>query len=127
MSKIITATSILILLAVTAWAQESGTQLSEKQKQTAYANALLDSAYRYELLKPTFFHLKTAYESRGKEIDDLRNALRMSELQTALQKQSFEATISEERKKTRKGYWKGFKHGFGAGFPTGFLTGLSVH
>ncbi|WP_031529222.1 hypothetical protein [Dyadobacter crusticola] len=125
MSKIITATSILILLAVTVWGQESGTLLSEKQ--TAYANALLDSAYRYELLKPTFFHLKTAYESRGKEIDDLRNALRMSELQTALQKQSFEATISEERKKTRKGYWKGFKHGFGAGFPAGFLTGLSVH
>jgi hypothetical protein len=95
--------------------------------QIAFREQLLDSAYKYELLKPTFFNLRTAYESRGKEIEDLRNALRMSELQTAMQKQGYEATISEERKNVRKGYWKGFKHGFGLGFPSGFLTGLFVH
>ena len=116
--------SILILLAGKGYAQSYGSELSAL---TAYQEQLLDSAYKYELLKPTFFNLRTAYESRGKEIDDLRNALRLSEMQTALQKQSFEATISEERKNARKGYWKGFKHGFGSGFPTGFLTGLSVH
>jgi hypothetical protein len=116
--------SILILLAGNCFAQESG---KESRLQIAFQEQLLDSAYKYELLKPTFFYLKTAYESRGKEIEDLRNALRMSELQAAMQKQSFEATISEERKNSRKGYWKGFKHGFGSGFPTGFLTGLSVH
>lgn len=116
--------SILILLAVKSYGQSYGSELAAL---TAYQEQLLDSAYKYELLKPTFFNLRTAYESRGKEIDDLKNALRLSEMQTALQKQSFETAISEERKNARKGYWKGFKHGFGSGFPTGFLTGLSVH
>lgn len=116
--------SILILLAGKSYAQSYGSELAAV---TAYQEQLLDSAYKYELLKPTFFNLRTAYESRGKEIDDLRNALRLSEMQNALQKQSFDAIISEERKNARKGYWKGFKHGFGSGFPTGFLTGRSVH
>jgi hypothetical protein len=116
--------SILILLAGNAWAQQSG---NESRLLIAFREQLLDSAYKYELLKPTFYHLRSAYESRGKEIEDLRNALRMSELQTAMQKQGYEAIISEERKSAGKGYWKGFKHGFGSGFLTGFLTGLSVH
>lgn len=116
---------ILILLSVPGLAQQYG--LTQSEKRIAYENALLDSAYRFELIKPILFKLTSAYEFRGKEIEDLQNALRMSQLQNAMQKQGYEAAISEERKSAGKGYWKGFKHGFGSGFFTGFLTGQSVH
>ncbi|MCF0075772.1 hypothetical protein LZD49_35205, partial [Dyadobacter sp. CY261] len=79
----------------------------------------------YELLKPTLFSLRSAYESQTKEVAELRNAVRLQALQIQVQKQNFEAAISEERRKWP--FWKGFKWGFGVGFGTGFLTGLSAH
>jgi hypothetical protein len=75
-------------------------------------------------LKPTFFSLKSAYESQTKEVAELRTALHLSALQNELQKQNFEAEIRKARESG--GFWKGFKWGFGTGFGTGFLTGLSA-
>ncbi len=112
---------ILILLSVTSWAQG----LKPTPKRTAYESALLDSAYRYEKLKLAFIPLRTAYESQGKEVEELRASVRLQALQNQVQKQSFEAAI---RKASESGgFWKGFKWGLGTGFGTGFLTGLSAH
>jgi hypothetical protein len=123
MKRTLAATiALLTLLSAASWAQKSG--LTPFEKQTAYEGALLDSTYRYELLKPTFFSLKSAYESQTKEVAELRTALHLSALQNELQKQNFEAEIRKARESG--GFWKGFKWGFGTGFGTGFLTGLSA-
>lgn len=118
MKSIITNTfaGILFLLAGTVWAQGS---TATPRQRTVYEAALLDSAYRYELLKPTFFSLKSAYEYRGKEVEDLRNALRLSELQNVVQKEKYEAAL----KSTGTKYWKGFRDGSIFGAIVGFLTG----
>ncbi|MDR7196971.1 hypothetical protein J2Y45_002110 [Dyadobacter sp. BE34] len=78
--------------------------------------------YRFEKLKLVFIPLKTAYESQGKEIEELRAAVRLQNLQTAVQKQSFEAQV--RKAKQENGFWRGFKWGFGTGYGTGLLTGL---
>lgn len=95
--------------------------------------ALLDSAVKYERLKPTFYNLQNAYEYRGKEVQDLREALRLSELQSAVQKQESEQRIAELKKqitellkKARKQFWKGFKGGFGTGVAIGTVAGISI-
>lgn len=114
-----TLIGILCILAGTVSAQ--GFTEAPRQR-IVYEEALLDSAYRYELLKPTFFSLKTAYEYRGKEVDDLRNALRLSELQNFVQKETYEAAL----RNTGSGYWKGFRDGAIVGAIVGFLTGRKV-
>ena len=110
----------LILLSVPGLAQKS--TLTQSAKQIAYENALLDSAYRYEKLKPTFFSLKSAYESQTKEVTELRATMRLQNLQTAVQKQSFEAALNKANEES--GFWSGFKWGFGTGYGAGLLTGL---
>jgi len=101
-------TAILILLSATAWGQQS----SEKPKRTAYEEALLDSAYRYEELKIANAHLSTAYEYKSKEATAIREALRLSELQSAVQKTYYERQIADI---PRKQWRKGFKAGAIAG------------
>jgi len=75
---------------------------------------LLDSAVKYERLKPIFYNLQNAYEYRGKEVQDLREALRLSDLQIAMQKQK----LAEKPKQTGKWktFWTGIKIGLGVGF-----------
>jgi hypothetical protein len=122
MKRILQSTTVLILLAGQLWAQESDEQL-----RIAYENALLDSTYRYELLKPTFYNLKSAYEYQGQEIKDLRNAMRLLELQNTVQRQNFETQLAEYKKRSNRLWWRGFKVGGGTGFAIGFLAGLSAH
>ncbi len=114
-----TITGALILLGGTVCAQGSGEM---PRSRIVYEAALLDSAHRYELLKPTFFSLKSAYESRGKEVSDVRNALRLSELQNIVQKEKYEAAL----RNAGSGYWKGFRDGAIVGAIVGFLTGRKV-
>lgn len=116
--KGIAKVSILILLSVTSWAQES----KPKPERTAFENALLDSAYRYEKLKLAFIPLKTAYEYQGKENEELRATVRLQNLQATVRKQSFEAAISKA--KQEGGFWRGFKWGLATGYAGGLLTGL---
>jgi hypothetical protein len=122
MKRILQSTTVLILLAGQLWAQESDEQL-----RIAYENALLDSTYRYELLKPTFYNLKSAYEYQGKEIKDLRDAMRLLELQNTVQRQNFETQLAEYKKRGNRLWWRGFRNGIGAGFIAGTLTGIATH
>jgi len=78
-------------------------------EKTPMERLLLDSAVKYERLKPIFYNLQNAYEYRGKEVQDLREALRLSDLQIALQKQK----IAEKPKRNTKPFWTGFKVGGG--------------
>lgn len=116
--KGITGVLILILLSVSSWAQGS----KPRPERTAFENALLDSAYRYEKLKLAFIPLKTAYEYQGEEVKELRATVRLQDLQATVQKQSFEAAL--RKAKQESGFWRGFKWGFGTGYTAGLLTGL---
>lgn len=119
MKQILIAISVLLtVLSGTSWAQGS----KQPPRRTAYESALLDSAYRYELLKPTFYSLRSTYESQSEEITNLRNTVRLQNLQAAVQKQNFETALIKE--KQSGGFWRGFKWGFGVGFGSGLLTGL---
>lgn len=100
----ITCAGILLLLGGTVSAQGS---FATPRQRTVYEAALLDSAYRYELLKPTFFSLQSAYEYRGKEVEDLRNALRLSDLQIQLQKEDLDRQARDGRKRERRKLRKG--------------------
>lgn len=94
-----TITGALILLGGTVCAQGSGEM---PRSRIVYEAALLDSAHRYELLKPTFFSLKSAYEYQGKEVEDLRNALRLSELQGRLHQEELDRRAQAARRIERR-------------------------
>ncbi|MBO9613411.1 MAG: hypothetical protein J7619_11980 [Dyadobacter sp.] len=113
---------ILPAVSVTSWAQES----NQPPKRTAFESALLDSAYRYEKLKPTFFSLKSAYESQTKEVTELRTAMRLQNLQNEMQKQNIEASRSQERNTGKRNWWRGFRFGIGLGVTGGILLGLKL-
>jgi hypothetical protein len=95
---------ILTVLAGPSWAQKSDDAL-----RIAYESALLDSAYRYELIKPALAHLKTAYDYRGKEIETINTALSLCEVQTQMQAKGFDKRI---RKQGRESFRKGAATGF---------------
>lgn len=67
---------------------------------------LLDSALLYEDLKPVYFHLKNSYESQGKQVDALKGALRVSELQIKLQRDQIERIKKESKKREKKLLWR---------------------
>jgi hypothetical protein len=103
--------ALLILLSANCYGQGS----KEPPKRTAVEEALLDSASKYEKIKIAILHLETAYEYRGKEIQDLREALRLSDLQNAVQKQNYEQQLADKPKPPGKwkSFWKGFEVGVG--------------
>lgn len=108
-------TALLILLYWNSYGQQS----NETRKRTAVETALLDSAYRYEKLKPTFYHLESAYEYQSKEVESLRKALRVSELQSEVERRGYESQLLFERKKSKR---KGLKW-FGIGLASGYVLG----
>lgn len=113
-TRLFIMTQLLILLSVTAWAQQSG--LTQSEKQTAYTNALLDSVYRYEKLKPVLYNLRSAYTHQGKQVDDLKIALELSRSQIRIQeKEIVNARINDTRKFWFKGIMQGVVIGAVAG------------
>jgi len=66
--------------------------------------------------------LKSAYESQSKEIEALRNALRVSDMQREADRRVYENRITEA---TKKGSKKG-RRGFIAGIIIGFGLGAST-
>ena len=102
---------VLILMSVPGLAQKSG--LTQSEKQIAYEGALLDSVYRYEKLKPTYYSLKSAYESQGKAAEEYRIALRLHEVQDQLSSKTIKKLDTDLRKSKRRYWIKGF--GWGAG------------
>lgn len=97
--------ALLLTVSGTACAQSFSAEFS-----IAYESALLDSAALYEALKPTHQSLEYAYSQRGKEVEALRNALRMSQLQSELQKQEHDRQREAwERKQRRARNWNRLK------------------
>jgi hypothetical protein len=95
--------------------------------QNLYERSLLDSAILYERLKTTHFNLRTAYDYQGKEVEALRSRMRMLELQSTVQRQTFESQLADYKKAGNRKWWKGFRVGFGSGYIGGALTGIATH
>jgi len=102
---------LLILLSLKSFGQGS----VQMPKRTAQVEAVLDSAYRYELLKPVLYHLKSAYESQSKEVLYKDRAIRMLEDQKAVQQQNFDKQLADLKAKYKGRWWKGFRVGAGVG------------
>jgi len=111
---------LLILLSGTAYSQG----LKEKPKRTASVEALIDSAVRLETIKISLLHLTTAYEFKSKEADDLRESLRLSELQNTVQKTKYESQLADKPK--QPGKWKTFWRGFEIGFGTAAVVTVTL-
>lgn len=97
-------TAFIMLVALTLFGGRTSAQTFEKK----YEEALLDSAYRYELLKPAYRNLQLVTKFQDERYKSLQNE-RMHE------KESFEMQMqgvqNEARKAGRKAFWKGFKTG----------------
>jgi len=103
----------LILFCLTAYGQESSATF-----RTAYESALLDSAYRYEALKPAYKNLNSAYEYRGREIESLQMQIMQCELQA-------KETAKAEKKRRRRAFWNGVKTGVAGAIIAGIAILLS--
>ena len=108
--------TILILSVGKSFAQDSDSLF-----QIAYENALLDSAYRYELLKPTLYSLQNAYTHQGKQVQDLKIALHLSELQIGLREKELRESRRDNKKRARKSWFKGALQGVIIGAAAGIF------
>ncbi len=108
-TRVIYISIVILILSV----GKSFGQQSKSQFQIAYENALLDSAYRYELLKPTLYSLRHAYTHQSKQVSDLKIALQLSEMQTDLQRKENERISRESKRKARLSGIKGAIKGAG--------------
>jgi len=89
--------------------------VSAQDFETVYERALLDSAYRYELLKPVTFNLRIAYEYQTREIVAVR-------MQVDNMRMSASVREKEIANAERKRRWRLTAFSFGAGILIGVLT-----
>lgn len=80
-----------------------------------YQEALLDTAIRYELLKPALLNLKKSHEYLSRENESLRQAIRLRDLQTQLLIQHYEALLAGAERRRKRARWLGRAEGFGVG------------
>jgi len=95
--KFILILSILSLLTGTLSAQNTN-EIFEKR----YEEALLDSAIRYEALKPVTFHLQLENRHLLKANLELRILVDLREKQQELIVKKFNAQLADLRKQTRR-------------------------
>jgi len=91
MKTIITLTAIL--LSLTACAQTF---------EERYERALLDTAIRYELIKPAFYNLQSAYDWKRKEADSLRMQITQLRMQYTVREKAYGKELETVRRKSRK-------------------------
>lgn len=107
---------MLILLSQTAIAQ-----LTNDYIQKRFEESLIDSAIRYERIKPVLLKLKVAYEYRGREVDSLRLQITGLYMRQTVREQKFDREIADERKRTKKARWRGRLEGSAIGVLIGIL------
>lgn len=95
------------LVALTLFSGQTFGQTFEKK----YEEALLDSAYRYELLKPAYVDLQLVTKFQDERYKSMQ-------IERMYEKESFQVQMqriqNEARKNKRKAFWKGFKTGAAA-------------
>ena len=103
-------TTVCLVLSVTAFGQCTPGTWPE-----GYHQALLDTAIRYELLKPALLNLKKSHEYLSRENESLRQAIRLRDLQTQLLIQHYEALLAGAERRRKRARWLGLAEGFGFG------------
>ena len=88
---------LLILMAGTASGQN--TNLTLKQR---FDQAVLDSAIRYEMLKPVVNSLQKVNEQQRKENNDLRLQHRLMSFQSSNDKLLFAEELKKVRRRTKR-------------------------
>ncbi|WP_207507036.1 hypothetical protein [Telluribacter humicola] len=93
--------TMLISGTGTAYAQLKG----QDSAWIRYENSLLDSLIRYQQLKEAHVYLQTAYNSQSKEVEELRNAIRMKDTQIHLMEDHHKKEVGKLMKKINRHKW----------------------
>ncbi|QRQ99727.1 hypothetical protein [Dyadobacter sandarakinus] len=124
-SKYRLAIVCLILAEIAFYGQSSSAQSKTASKSgrpdstwtvaERVQRALIDSALLYEDLKPTYYHLKSAYEYQGQEVAELKLQIVSLRMYQTVREKEWQTAIDKEKRKGKRRLWFGRVQGLIAG------------